>query len=82
MRPYIADDHDAMEMVRHHHEHVQIDLATDLHRPQPFVPDHFPIAINPHFAIGNSTKQAFALVRDDGDEVCSLLGIIVPTHAN
>jgi hypothetical protein len=50
-------------MVRHYHERIQHDLAADLRRPQPFLPNDLPQFVQPHLTIDNLTEQAFPIVR-------------------
>ncbi len=69
-----------MHVVGHDHERVQLDLAPELRRPQPFLPDRLAIAIEQHLPIDNLAKEALTVVRNQSKEVGAGLGVITPYH--
>jgi len=69
-------------MIRHNDVFVQLGLRKMIGNFQPTLLCHFATFIHPHIPIDNFAKQTFAIVRHDGDEIDTRLGVIVSLQTN
>ena len=73
-RQGIDDVEYGMKMVGHDDIYVQFNFAPDIGRPKPFMFNDFSVFIQLHFSVKDLTKEVFAVVGDDGDEIAALRG--------
>lgn len=78
----IVDNNYSVNMIRHNDVFVQLGLRKMIGNFQPTLLCHFATFIHPHIPIDNFTKQTFAIVRHDGDEIDTRLGVIVSLQTN
>ncbi|MDD5036010.1 MAG: hypothetical protein PHE55_14770, partial [Methylococcaceae bacterium] len=73
---------DGVKMVRHYHEFIQFDFGADFSRFQPFIAGDLPKLIQDHHPIPYFPKQTRPLMTADGDEIKSILRIIIMAQTN
>lgn len=76
------DDEDGVEMVRHDGVFVQFNFGADLRGSQPFDFNDVTEGVQVHLTVNNFTKEGFAFVCANGNEINTLGGIIVSSQAD
>ena len=83
-RPYGrgGDDEDAVEMVRHDDERVQVDIRDVVRDGGPTAGDDLAQLVRLEYAVHHVTEDMVTLAGADGDEVGACLGVVVFTEAD
>ena len=75
-RPYVMDNNDAMQMIRHNNEFSQFHCAEMVRYRRPTFLHDFPQATQPHFAIRNLSEKTFMSPHADRHKIRPDSGII------
>ena len=76
------NDDDAVNVIRHHNEHVHLNGGESLVKCLPHRTRHLPCIIQSHATIHNITEQTQPTMHNDGHEIRSGERIIIPRQTN
>jgi hypothetical protein len=84
LRPYMAihDEDNAVNMIGHQRKRIQFNVGEMCGQCVPTFLDNPPRIIQVHFSICHIAEQAFAAVRNDGDEIRPGLRLIISAQTD